>query len=522
VCRSWSFAAAAALYASPPFLRPTSLETFTRLLVAGSPPTYDYGSLLTEMNLEGPAADGVEMGDLETALGMCPNLASFRLVGCAHVSSLLLQFLADSCPDLQSLVVAGCPVGDAHVPTLIAGCPKLAHVDMSRTNVSLDAVDALATGLAWLQALFLDGAAEVRGGGGTAAPTAPAMRRTGSMPVGSKHSAALAAAASSYSLAAELAGGGVVHITPTAPYLSVVSLRGSSAISATHLRLLSHRAPHVARLNLSRAVELDDDAVAAVARGFPALAELDLDGCVRLTDVGLQAIAVHLAGVDAAALAADSAAGGGLEDDEYRTFIGGVGALGGGPDRRLAARRRRRRGSAATSASAGVATSRLRQLGLCGTGVTARGVRLVARACGALVEVRLDACERVLGTAVEAVAVDAWVRRRERRLAAAGSPKALRSPAAPGRTQPAPLAAARSASRSRLPVPVSRAGGVAAAGAGRRVSATGQDADTGLMRAAAGQLAAAASDGSRPPSGWCKLRGRAAMERVAALGDGDG
>ncbi|KAI8850073.1 hypothetical protein BC829DRAFT_416358 [Chytridium lagenaria] len=78
----------------------------------------------------GPPADELEIGDLETVLGLCQNLdSSFKLTSCLHVSSILLQSLADFCPHLESLELRGCPVGDGFLPELVrSGTPVTAHL----------------------------------------------------------------------------------------------------------------------------------------------------------------------------------------------------------------------------------------------------------------------------------------------------------------------------------------------------------------------------------------------------------
>jgi hypothetical protein len=103
----------------------------------------------------------MEMGDLETVLGLCPNLIAFRLHSCMHVSSILLQFMADYCPDLEILDLAGCPVSDGYLEMLVKGCPGLRKVNLSETNVGVGkALCVLAKGLGYLEVLELDGVHE--------------------------------------------------------------------------------------------------------------------------------------------------------------------------------------------------------------------------------------------------------------------------------------------------------------------------------------------------------------------------
>ncbi|KAI9335445.1 hypothetical protein DFJ73DRAFT_851757 [Zopfochytrium polystomum] len=498
VCGNWSDAAAATLYASPPFIRFNSFESFTRLLTAQDT-FHDYPALVSEISLEGSAADGMEMGDLETALGLCPNLVSFKLISCPHVSSILLQFLADFSPNLQSLVLAGCPISDGYIPRLVEGCPQIRRLDISGTNITLKALDIIVTGLGLIEHLVLDEAKDEQ----LDSAMSKSIRSTATSPYDSSPANAL------------------IHMTPTSPHLDSVSLRKCNPLPS-HLRLLSHRAPHVTVLSLASCQDLTDDAVAVIARCFPALIDLDLDWCSHITDVSLQSLAVHLGGHEKAELETNVTEGGYNMSASSTSRRRSVSTHHDGsflfspPSERT--RRSTIRSESASRSGASDAlgkhpqqrwVSPLRILGLSGTNVTQQGVRHLARTCGALVQVRLEECSRIPpGSIIANIAIDMWVRRHE---ATDGSTQGT---AGQGRVRSRESSVSRvngdyvSPAKSRLPVPT-----------GRRRSSVVPAASPERTGVALVPFKTATAAGERPPLGWCRLEGRATMKRVAALED---
>ncbi|KAJ3196599.1 SCF ubiquitin ligase complex subunit [Irineochytrium annulatum] len=433
ISRQWSASAVSALYASPPLKKPNDFANFIALIV--SPTSFHpYPMLVQRIDVFGPAADEMEIGDLETALGLCQNLTSFRLTSCMHISSILLQSLADFCPRLESLELRGCPVGDGFLPDLIAGCPGLRLLDLSESNVSSSSISLLIGGLLWLERLNLDALVSED----TSQTAKPKPKKT----AGKTPTSRVPPSISSPDDA-----------TPrSSPYLHTLSLGGGTRVSPPLMRTLSSRVPSIVRLILSNSQDLvTDDVVAAVVRSFPALEWLEVDWCPKVTDVSLQTLAVHRSG---------GRGGGG----QYHRMSSGV------------------RGAKAEFANNAMAP--IRRLWCCGTGVTANGVRLLARECGGLVEVRLDGCARLTGSFIETIAFEAWqevegVRLRRKSL---------------GKSRPGSAAAGeREVGKSRLPV---------------RVTAKSFG-GTGSPRASVDSAV------QRPPFGWCRLESWHAIQRVA-------
>ncbi|KAJ3109015.1 hypothetical protein HDU96_007351 [Phlyctochytrium bullatum] len=254
VCRQWSAAMATAFYLAPRLKQPNVFGRFTSLIV--TPTTmHPYSTLVQRLDIGGPAADELEIGDLETVLGLCQNITAFKLTSCLHVSSILLQSLADFCPRLQSLELRGCPVGDGFLPDLVGGCPSLRLLDLSESNVRVGSVLVLLDGLQWLEKLTLD---TLTSGEAPAPSTAFPEPKT------------------------------------VCERLQHLSLASGTPLTPNLIRAVTQRAPFVSRLNLSASPDVvNDDIISAAVRGFKYLTWLEADWCPKITDVTLQTIAIH-------------------------------------------------------------------------------------------------------------------------------------------------------------------------------------------------------------------------------------
>ncbi|KAJ3328040.1 hypothetical protein HDU76_010692 [Blyttiomyces sp. JEL0837] len=139
VCKGWSKPVAEAMYRAPPLQSPDSFERLMGLL--NTPlPYHPYPAMIRELDISGMAADNLYMGDLDAALGMCPNLEVFRLENCYHISNILIQSIAHHCPNLLQLDLPGCPVSDSFMPLLTKKCRHLLRLDMSFTNASIASI----------------------------------------------------------------------------------------------------------------------------------------------------------------------------------------------------------------------------------------------------------------------------------------------------------------------------------------------------------------------------------------------
>ncbi|KAI9339404.1 hypothetical protein BDR26DRAFT_390496 [Obelidium mucronatum] len=477
VCSEWCEAAIPALYASPPLRGPQTFAHFIRILSLSAAPNstsfFEYHPLVEALNIEGPAADNIEMGDLETALGLCPNLRSFRLASCLHISSKIVQSLADYAPHLTALSLEGCPVGDGYISDLILGCPNLTSVNLSATNVSFASFEALLTGLQSLESLTLDGMqpAEVeqessrpRRSSFIGSPPPPTTRRVF---VAQK--------------------GTISH------KLSYVSLSGSKP-SEKDLKNLAMRAPNLKTLVLSGCENLTDNHVVsfldqlAIPRQTATphtiqLECLDLDGCHLLTSVTPGKISSIFAGVSKL---------GPIDPPTHDKptnmldLIDGIGRL------------------------KFMTLSPLKSLGLSATEVDADSIRTLIRECGALVEVRLDGCDLISGTFIESVAQDCWaLMEAEREEARLLRQKKLAVAAA---SSSAVDMARKGSLASRLPVPVNkRSTVVVIGGVSTPPSSPHQTVSSGVS------AMSSPPSKSTMPYDWCRLIGPIAMKRVATF-----
>ncbi|KAI8849683.1 hypothetical protein BC829DRAFT_178339 [Chytridium lagenaria] len=139
VCKGWSKTVAQAMYRAPPLQSPDSFERLMGLL--NTPlPAHPYPTMIRELDISGMAADNLYMGDLDAALGMCPNLEVFRLENCFHISNILLKSIAHHCPGLLQLDLPGCPVSDSFIPILVKKCQRLLRLDVSFTNATVASI----------------------------------------------------------------------------------------------------------------------------------------------------------------------------------------------------------------------------------------------------------------------------------------------------------------------------------------------------------------------------------------------
>ncbi|KAJ3407358.1 hypothetical protein CcCBS67573_g01313 [Chytriomyces confervae] len=478
VCRDWLENGVPALYANPPLQGSLSFAAFIAVLsesvAQDSNTLFDYASLVEGLEISGAAADNIEMGDLETSLGLCNNLQRFRLASCFHISSKIVQSLADYAPYLSILDLEGCPVGDGYLSNLVAGCPNLKYVNFNSTNVTFKSLDVILTGLAHLESLCLDGAQpdddDTSGSETKFINVAPARARR----------ASFIAAAANADVAAKRAAG---IRGPTARVLTRVSLSGGQP-SVKDMKTLAYRAPNITHITLSGCDNLTDEHVKALLDGLcipsaaknggPKLADLDLDGCELLTDATAHYISAALVGV--AKPGQVPAPRGNEPANSMLELLDGVGRL------------------------KFLTASPLKVVGLSATLVNAASVRQLVRECGALEMVRLDACESVRGTFVEAVAEECWARfleeKKEKKLAAARRSKTSDVEAAAS----GGVSLARKGSlSSRLPVPSRR------------------NSSTGTLTPPRSPAVVALPRVKLPADGWCRLVGRTAINRLAGF-----
>ncbi|KAI9329378.1 hypothetical protein DFJ73DRAFT_902335 [Zopfochytrium polystomum] len=144
LCKGWSKAVAESMYRAPPLFSSDSFERLMGLL--NTPlPYHPYSAMIRELDISGMAADNLYMGDLDAALGMCPNLEVFRLEGCFHISNILVQSIALNCPNLLQLDLPGCPISDSFIPILTKKCRHLLRLDMSFTNATIASIHPVIT-----------------------------------------------------------------------------------------------------------------------------------------------------------------------------------------------------------------------------------------------------------------------------------------------------------------------------------------------------------------------------------------
>lgn len=130
------------MYKSPVF---ESSENFEDLMTSLSNKSslFDYAASIRKLLINSSVACNLYMGDIDAALQICPNLETFRLEQCYHMSNLLIQSLSHHCPQLARLELPGCPISDAFIPDLSKKCKQLTHIDFSFTNATMASLRAI-------------------------------------------------------------------------------------------------------------------------------------------------------------------------------------------------------------------------------------------------------------------------------------------------------------------------------------------------------------------------------------------
>lgn len=193
--------------------------------------------------VSGAPCDELMMGDLKSALSICPNIVSLRLERCTHLSSLLAQFLKEHAPFLSRVELPGCSISDSFLIelirglfSLISGARSLRQIDVSYSNVSLATLPLLVRECQFLESLNMNGCRE-----------APEDM--------------------------------VVDYETSEYYLVGETLK-------------QYRNTTLRELSLSQ-TRVDDTMIGYIVRHCDSIEILFLDGCDLLTDVGINSIAMH-------------------------------------------------------------------------------------------------------------------------------------------------------------------------------------------------------------------------------------
>ncbi|KAJ3116973.1 hypothetical protein HDU96_008263 [Phlyctochytrium bullatum] len=249
VNRSWSRGAARALYRTPHL--PT-LDRFQSLVATAlePSPTHPYAAFVENLHLPPALAETLFLGDLDIAFQLFPNLASLRLHSSPSTSNVLLQSLADHCGSLRALSLRGCPITDALVPHLAAGCPRLELLDLSHTRVTIATLLTCVDLCPHLLTLSLEAAF-------------PSPR----------------------------------PVTWDPQHLFMRPLRHlhlrNSGITDPHLRHAALHCPDLERVVVEGSAAITDDALVKLAQSCgPSLRTLDASFCPHVTDLTLRALAM--------------------------------------------------------------------------------------------------------------------------------------------------------------------------------------------------------------------------------------
>ncbi|KAJ3360874.1 hypothetical protein HDU91_004245 [Kappamyces sp. JEL0680] len=270
LCQLWSGPAAEAFYQTPPIQEADAFPKLTALLLSANT-THPYALLIREFVFKGmglslmslgTAADELLMGDLKSALSVCPNLVSFRIEGCTHLSNLLAQFLKEHAPFLSRIELPGCAVSDSFLIQLIRGVRSLRHIDVSYSNVTLSTLPLLVRECQYLETLDM-----------TACQPCP-------------DEMVIDYEASEYYLVGDL----LKQYKNSSLRQVAVS---NTQITDSMVGYICRHCDNLDSILLDGCSLLTDNSVNSIAMHCPGIKMLNLS-CCDITDVALQSLAVHL------------------------------------------------------------------------------------------------------------------------------------------------------------------------------------------------------------------------------------
>jgi Leucine Rich repeat len=293
-------------YSYPKFKTTTSFPNLVKMLT--KPTLHPYALFIKELRFEVPIGDEMLIGDLRQLLLKTTQIHTLTFIGLTQLSTVLIPSLV-TLPNLKRICLKACLVPKMLIEEILK--LNLVEVDLQFSNTIID-----------LQSI-LDSSIE------------------------------------NVNLSGCLGNGNYdgFEAWNGKSRLRIVNL-SFTQIDDQCLRYMVKRAPGLEKISLEGCKLVTDDGVLAIGMHCPNLVELDLGGC-KVTDLGVQSLAVHLA-------------------DSWRRLD--------------------REGNVP-----------LRVLKLSKCDVTRKSVQLLARKCPNLDEIVLDGCEKIsdwyLGTRPEEIEV---------------------------------------------------------------------------------------------------------------------
>ncbi|KAI9350010.1 hypothetical protein DFJ73DRAFT_760415 [Zopfochytrium polystomum] len=289
VSRPFSLAAARSLYFRPYLQSSRQFLSFLSTCMLPSP-AHPYSSLVRQLDLLPHVASDLDLGDLDIALQLFPNLAHFRIGPSPTATNVLVQSIADhlgSTSALRRLEIRGCPVTDASVGLVLRSCPGIRWLDLSETGCSVGGVMTAivecggAKGLGTLRLSGVSGVWKINGPSRKNSTVGEGLRA-----LATAVSRALVPAGVS---ACGTSGAGAKRLGR----LPLVQVDVSRAVHMTDddLRLLVGVCGESVRtLSLAGCSLVTDEGIARVARACRSLRTLDLSFIPTLSDWGVMAL----------------------------------------------------------------------------------------------------------------------------------------------------------------------------------------------------------------------------------------
>jgi hypothetical protein len=200
------------------------------------------------------------------------GLTSFAYTFSKNVSVPLLEALANSCPNLQSLCLRGCDLGhlsDAYFASVAKAFPKLNELNLRKCDVSDGALGAFVSGCSKLTALNLFHCSRV-----TDASLTEVGANCSKLAVLNLNQCHL------------VTDGGLAQIGSNCSELRVLTLHDCGQVTDVGVGSIAAGCHKLHSLNLTYCEMVSDDGMSALAAGCPAMAKITVAYCWRITEAG--------------------------------------------------------------------------------------------------------------------------------------------------------------------------------------------------------------------------------------------
>jgi hypothetical protein len=255
ICQSWTGPSAEAFYLLPPY----NPKLYSLLLKKDT--THPYNLLIREFIFAGKSVDDLLMGDLKNLLELCTNLVSLRMEGYLNISKMLPNMIEEHIPFLSRLEMPGCFIDNTFMIKLTRTVKSLRHLDVSYTQVSLSTLPLVIRECLYLESLDMTGC------------------ETCSEEMVNEYEE------SEFYLVGD-------QFKDFQSLITQLSLSNTD-VTDSLIVYVTRFCHNLDILLLGDCRLLTDTSMNSIAINCPSLKELDISNCIKISDVGIQTLAIH-------------------------------------------------------------------------------------------------------------------------------------------------------------------------------------------------------------------------------------